>query len=171
MNFCFIEIKLNKRRVHRYNLQRPVFKDSGMTFISIHPGKCEWMSGSVKTPMIALLSPQLWVGTQYCPHRWKQRWLILSCGGNIFQRSNSFFFTRCLIFLIWKEMPNFGLFEEGCVAELPQAAQRPLAQPHVYNAATSLPRSAMQYIYHSFAVCFAIGECAIVCSVDSCWVQ
>ena len=100
--------------------------------------------------MIALLSPQLWVGTQYCPHRWKQRWLILSCGGNIFQRSNSFFFTRCLIFLIWKEMPNFGLFEEGSMAELPQAAQRPLAQPHVYNAATmynwtSLPRSAMQY--------------------------
>ena len=54
MNFCFIEISLNSSRTSTgstgiiYN--HLYLKDSRMTFISIHPGKCEWMSGSVKTP-------------------------------------------------------------------------------------------------------------------------
>ena len=45
-------------------------------------------------------------------------------GGSIY------FFLQGRLIFSEKEMTNFGLFQEGCVAELPQAAWSPLAQPH-----------------------------------------
>ena len=178
MNFCFIEIRLNSSRTSAgstgiiYKL-----KDSRMTFISIHPGKCEWMSGSVKTPGWQwLLSSHPNYGSEHniahivgnkddssCP---------VEASFNVathFSSQGALFFSsgrKCLILVSLRKAAWQSCHKQP----------RDLSLNHM---CTTPPQCTIRHhchgvqcnIYQSFAVCFAIGECAIVRSVDLCWVQ
>ena len=132
-----------------------------MTFISIHPGKCEWMSGSVKTPGWQwLLSSHPNYGSEHniahivgnkddssCP---------VEASFNVatnFSSQNALFFSsgrKCLILVSLRKAAWQSCHKQP----------RDLSLNHMCTTPPQCTIGVHCNIYHSFAVCFAIGECA-----------